>query len=263
MEETRRLERARNQYENLLIQASDSLLDKSISTADGVNQPQYNFSPPTQSRGRGTDVASTSKRNNGSPPHYHTHRSADNTPAFDRLANIDADDNGHYFPSSLIQMGDEMKDNPIDNETSLIEKDNIIIALQEEVERLRSKLNSVVESAQGVVEEANVCQEELLGEYDRKILALSQRNHALEIENQSLKSTLEIAQAQVTAEEEQLLKSVRFIERMKRRGREYIEVQRKSHALLQAAAKITHHKGGRFPAASTTDHGTTAVVGML
>ena len=38
------------------------------------------------------------------------------------------------------------------------DKDNIILALQDEVERLRLKLNTAVESAQSVIEEAHIAQ---------------------------------------------------------------------------------------------------------
>jgi hypothetical protein len=64
--------------------------------------------------------------------------------------------------------------------------------------------------------------------------------------------TLDLATAELAVERDSLLRVARFIERLKRRGREYTDAQRRSHSVLLAT--ITHHLGS--PVAHThTPHG--------
>eukprot|EP00128_Syssomonas_multiformis_P004631 Colp12_sorted_trinity150504_noHs@9529 len=79
---------------------------------------------------------------------------------------------------------------------------------------------------------------------------LNKKNMRLEEENRQLRVTLELSQAELAVERDHLLKAARFIERLKRRGREYAEVQRKSAHLLFANSALS--------STTTTTSNTTA-----
>jgi hypothetical protein len=137
------------------------------------------------------------------------------------------------------------------------DKDSIILSLQEEIERLREKLEGTISSVEGVILDAQTAQEDIQTEYDSKIYDLTIRNSYLEDENYQLKVTLDLASAELAVERDNLRKAARFIERLKRRGREYTDAQRRSHSVLVATTSAHHTH--RDLASPTHTHTNTPV----
>jgi hypothetical protein len=102
------------------------------------------------------------------------------------------------------------------------DKDQVIMDLREEVERLKAKVNRIVESAETSLTEAIDSQDTLRADYDRKI---SEKNKEVEYattENLVLKELVNKLQVELAYEREQVSKSLRFMDRVKNTGNQRI-----------------------------------------
>jgi len=240
-DQLRRLERAQRQYENLLMHAGDSLL----------LQEQQQGAVGIQHTGSGSPEKSPAQLNDTiTPLRQSDHSGIENTPILSASATHSphrelGDNNYHDAPLTGRTMGSTHSHDSLMNDSIFIpekEKDNIILSLQDEVERLKSKLDATLTSVDGVIQEAQTAQQDIQIEYDRKIYDLNIRNSFLEDENLQLRVALELAQAQLDVEQENVRKSARYIERLKRRGREYTDAQRRSHSLILSTTGAFHQK---------------------
>eukprot|EP00601_Ochromonadales_sp_CCMP2298_P005997 CAMPEP_0173203832 /NCGR_PEP_ID=MMETSP1141-20130122/19744_1 /TAXON_ID=483371 /ORGANISM="non described non described, Strain CCMP2298" /LENGTH=253 /DNA_ID=CAMNT_0014129345 /DNA_START=28 /DNA_END=790 /DNA_ORIENTATION=+ len=205
----RRLERAQRQYENLLMHAGDVLLEQPGTPSAAPFDP-FDSTPIRHGIMTGFDGT-------GVPASPNLHRSF--------YESQDGEGEGQGQGSDIPEK----------------EKDTIILSLQEEVERLRGKLEGTICSVETVIQDAQTAQEDIETHYNSTIYDLSTRNSHLEEENYQLTVTLDLATAELVVERDSLLRAARFIERLKRRGREYTDAQRRSHSVLLATT--THHLG--------------------
>ena len=79
---------------------------------------------------------------------------------------------------------------------------------------------------------SSIYQEDITQDYDHRLSKLETRNCSLESENTSLRDMLNRTQASLDYERNQLTQAVRVIDQYKKRSREYIDLQRKSHQIL-------------------------------
>ena len=102
------------------------------------------------------------------------------------------------------------------------DKDQIIMDLREEVERLKTKVNTVVESAETSLQEAIESQEALRADCDLKLANMSKQAELASTENIVLKELVEKLQLELEYEREQVSKSMRFMDRIKSSGNHHI-----------------------------------------
>jgi hypothetical protein len=95
------------------------------------------------------------------------------------------------------------------------EKDATIARLQDEIERLRSKVNSVVESAESSLQEAIEAQEALRTSFNVKLDKKEQEVEHIRVENIVLKGQVASLRAELAVEREQVAKGLRFVDRIK------------------------------------------------
>ena len=95
------------------------------------------------------------------------------------------------------------------------EKDRLIAELQGEVARLREKINTVVESAEGSLQEAIEAQEALRGNFQSRISKKDIEAEHIRTENAVLKDMINKLQADLAYEREQVSKGLRFMDRVK------------------------------------------------
>jgi hypothetical protein len=101
---------------------------------------------------------------------------------------------------------------------SIDDKDRLIVELQDEVARLRGKINAVVESAEGSLQEAIEAQETLREDYTKRIGQKDQDVEHVRDENVVLKDMINKLQLELAYEREQVNKGLRFMDRVKSAG---------------------------------------------
>jgi hypothetical protein len=100
------------------------------------------------------------------------------------------------------------------------EKDRLIAELQGEVARLREKINTVVESAEGSLQEAIEAQDALRDNFQSRISKKDLETERIRIENAVLKDMINKLQLDLAHEREQVSKGLRFMDRVKSAGNE-------------------------------------------
>lgn len=82
-------------------------------------------------------------------------------------------------------------DNITDIDLSIHDKESMIIALQEEVLRLKTKLTSIINSAEQTITDAQFVQDDIEKKFTSEIELLRSTNESLLVENQSLRDMLQ------------------------------------------------------------------------
>ena len=143
-------------------------------------------------------------------------------------------DNGNSGRSGSTSVGfvfgDKDKMSSKEFNSSIIkdgEKDNLISFMNEEIERLKKKVNTIVESAEKSLEEAIVAQEGLRTDYHGRLAKKTEQVDQLSAENAGLKGLVAKLQAELEFERGQVARGLRFVDRMKSSGRN-------SHAVVAA-----------------------------
>lgn len=211
----RRIERARHQYENLLIHAGSVL-----------------FTPDDDSGGRAESMESD-KRSNVSEwitkdrPHPNVHDQLlsphQYAPAYikenQNSFNKAEKNNGNrvnYANSSFSKSG--TKPPKYNDKQSDVDKDYIITALRSDNDRLKAKLDSTITYAEEMIQAAQLSQESIMDNLSTQDHTIRRRNTRLEDENQQLKVMLQLTQSELEQERAKLLKATRLIERVSRRS---------------------------------------------
>ena len=103
--------------------------------------------------------------------------------------------------------------------TSEEEKDDLIIFLQGEVNRLKEKLTAIINTAESTITSAHFMQEDMKAQYEAEIELLKEKNDTLTEDNTKLRELLQKSNENLTAERDVLLRSVKYMERLRLRGR--------------------------------------------
>ena len=103
--------------------------------------------------------------------------------------------------------------------TSEEEKDDLIIFLQGEVNRLKEKLTAIINTAESTITSAQYMQEDMKAHYQAEIEVLKEKNDSLTEDNTKLRELLQKSNENLTAERDMLLRSVKYMERLRLRGR--------------------------------------------
>jgi hypothetical protein len=176
----RRIERARHQYETLLIHAGDVLLDQPSSRDQYDDEEQQDAPYLLSSAPRNTYNSKWLEEGNNSV--YY---------------------NGTIYKRSPSSQTDQ----------------DIIASLQSENDRLRLKLDSTINYASDMVQAAQISQTNLMDTLTAQDGALIRKNTALIEENKQLNVILQLTQKELQSEREKLFKATRFMERLKGRER--------------------------------------------
>jgi len=111
-------------------------------------------------------------------------------------------------PTSFLHLSDGDAD----------DKNNTIAQLQEEIERLRGKINKVVESAEASLQDAIEAQEALRASFNSKLDKKDIDVEHVRVENVVLKAQVADLRAELAQEREQVAKGLRFADRIKHAG---------------------------------------------
>ena len=110
----------------------------------------------------------------------------------------------------------------IDNEVEPMgteEREDLIVTLQAEVARLKTKLTSVITSAESTITDAQFAQDDIQAHYSAEYDVLIEKNQILQEENVKLKSMLKESNENLAFERDLLLRSVKYMERLRLRGK--------------------------------------------
>jgi hypothetical protein len=165
-----RLEKARSQYENLLVHAEE------ISAGEVLSSP----SRPTKS----------------------LLSSFDESPFIRRAQ---TPERSFQYASMLDSSASKIAKNIAS--TADINSDTVV-ALQDEIERLKTKLNHVLTAAEETMSETRINHDALVEDFREREEELVQRLQAVEEDNTNLRAALAEAQKETVFEREQLSKSV-------------------------------------------------------
>jgi hypothetical protein len=120
----------------------------------------------------------------------------------------------------------------LDKNNSL-DKNETIILLQEENDRLRSQLEYLTNSTEQLLQEAEDTNNALIAKYEGDLDFLHRKNKLLHESNIQLEASYRSVQQELAQEKAHLQKTLTLLDRFQRRSRDYIEVQRKSHQVLK------------------------------
>lgn len=98
-----------------------------------------------------------------------------------------------------------------DPRLSEVDKDAIIISMQDKIDRLREKLNAVIENAQDIMLEAQNEQDVLAKQHAQEVESLQKANAELKTENEKLQAKAAQAQMELLTEREQFKALVRLL----------------------------------------------------
>jgi len=191
-----RLERAKLLFENILLHAGN--LETGYS--DYYGEIQSHISPSKKVLGRTLNVGNYEKESftpKKIEKNYH-HASSSSS----RIRAPSSNQEEEYS-----KIGDQ-------------EKDLMIISLQEEVNRLKKKLDEVLECAENTVTELHIQQGAAMTDFTAEKEYLAAANFELQQENKRLNSLFLIAKKELEMERNHLLKAVRCLDRLRLRGRE-------------------------------------------
>ena len=118
------------------------------------------------------------------------------------------------------------------------DKDATIRQLREEIHRLKTKVNTIVRSAEESLEEAIVSQENLKKDTHASVAREQQKYQHLIAENAALKEVILSLNEELIAERQHVDKAMRYMERMKGIGSGSGKVN-KLQSLLSATS--SHH----------------------
>ena len=99
------------------------------------------------------------------------------------------------------------------------EREDLIITLQAEVARLKSKLSSIITSAESTITDAQFAQDDMQAHYAAECALLSEKNQILQEENAKLRVMLKESNENLAVERDLLLRSVKYMERLRLRGK--------------------------------------------
>ena len=99
------------------------------------------------------------------------------------------------------------------------EREDLIITLQAEVARLKSKLSSIITSAESTITDAQFAQDDMQAHYAAECDLLSEKNQILQEENAKLRVMLKESNENLAVERDLLLRSVKYMERLRLRGK--------------------------------------------
>eukprot|EP01031_Cornospumella_fuschlensis_P043295 gene43295-52919_t len=181
-----RFEQARLQYENLLMQTSSLVLNSDnpplLSSSSGVLANQALKTPVT--RMSNSYHSPDRQESSHSPNNYQPERS---------------------FPAGTLRHVENSL--PV-SDLSSRDKEDIIIALRKENERLKQKLHFALEAAEQLVQEAQDTNMRIVSEYETKLRNLESDYSCLEEENKQLRSQVEAAHGTLAQEHAHLQSAV-------------------------------------------------------
>ena len=99
------------------------------------------------------------------------------------------------------------------------EREDLIVTLQNEVARLKAKLTGVITSAESTITDAQFAQDDMQAHYVAEFELLTEKNQILQEENTNLRTMLKESNENLTIERDLLLRSVKYMERLRLRGK--------------------------------------------
>eukprot|EP01039_Chlorochromonas_danica_P010345 gene10348-11453_t len=238
----KRLDRARLHYENLLLHAGNGL----FSAADSSTAPAS--SPPLPRLRRESPPSSPSTTNQYLP--HQTHYQQHQHQQYQQLhPPILTESVASSYATSLSPIRDLpiMEDNYQQQQgqgqgqgppLTVDEKNEIILSLQEENDRLKQKLQYALETAEQALQDAQNSHEEMVEDYENRLARSENERHCLLDENDNLRGLLDRAHNQLAEEQQHTERGLKVLERFRRRSQAYLETQRRIQHILRDPAGL-------------------------
>jgi vacuolar-type H+-ATPase subunit H len=196
-----RLEQARYQYENLLLNAGSSKI---------LDTPSKSPSYQSRSVEKSANFGKVNITQDQSGIYDDINDGAHQNKSFD----------AEYNQSSSAWVGQGCND-----------KDDVIIMLQEENERLKQQMEQMMTSTEQLLQEAERTNHELTSSYESKIRQLQRENSQLQESYEELSVLSARVNQELQVERQQLFRSLQILDRQQRRSGDYLEVQRKASVI--------------------------------